>query len=408
MNWSQLKRVALLIESSRAYGRGVLYGIARYIRIHGNWSVFYQECRLGDLPDWLEDWKGDGIIARIENYRMAEAIRKKGLPVVDVRGLLLNLGVPVVDTDNEAVARMALRLFLNRGFKQVAFCGFVGADYSDTRSAVFTREAQKYGIPCYVYTPSEPMFEPDSESSSGTFEYEQQGLVYEKDLEKWLVELPKPIGLFACNDIRGQQVLNACRRLGLNVPEEIAVLGVDNDRVLCELAHPPLSSIELDTLRVGYEAAALLDRMMEGEKPPQKRILIPPLRVVERRSTDILAVEDRQMASALRFIWDHAFEPITVDQIARQVGMSRRLFERRFRQNFGRTPKAELIRVRLERAKALLMHTNLSVNLIAEKCGFRHLEHFYTLFKQKVGITPRQFRTQKSPPSESARRPVKL
>ncbi|MCD6338770.1 MAG: XylR family transcriptional regulator [Verrucomicrobia bacterium] len=389
-----LKRVALLIESSRAYGRGLLQGIARYIRIHGNWSIFYQECRLGDLPEWLGEWQGDGIIARVENRRMAEAIRRKGLPAVDVRGLLPDLGLPVVDADNAAIVRAAMELFLRRGFKQVAFCGFAGADYSDTRSRCMEHEAKAAGLPCHIYSSSSPVFQSDSETASGTFEYEQQGLVYEPDLEQWLLRTPKPIGLLACNDIRGQQVLNACRRLNLAVPDQVAVLGVDNDRILCELSSPPLSSIEPDTLRTGYEAAVLLDKMMTGAKAPERRLLIPPIRVVERRSTDVLAVDDPQVAAALRFIRERAAEDISVEEVARKAGFSRRLLERRFRTYVGHTPKAELLRVRLERAKSLLLHTNLTLGAIAEKCGFRHTEYFHAVFKRKTGATPAHFRAQ--------------
>lgn len=392
MKTKPLKRVALLIESSRAYGRGLLQGIARYLRSQEHWSVFYQECRLGDLPDWLSGWRGDGIIARIENRAMGQAIRRKRRPTVDVRNLLPDFGFPAVDTDHAAIVRLAMDVFLDRGFRAVAFCGFAGADYSDARARHLVDMAREHELPCHVYRSSTPVFVAQSSTTSGTFEYEQHGLVYEQDLEQWLRELPKPIGLLACNDIRGQQVLNACRRLRIAVPDQVAVLGVDNDRVICELATPALSSIDPNAARIGYEAAALLDRLMDGARPPAHPQLVPPARFVQRRSTDVLAVEDRAVAAALRFIRARAFQAVTVDEIARHVGLSRRLLERRFARTVGRAPKAEVIRVRIERAKALLQHTSLPLNLIAEKTGFRHTEHFHSLFKRKVGATPARFR----------------
>lgn len=397
MKRSSLRRVALLIEASRGYGRGLLRGIARYVRAHDHWSVFYQECRLGDLPSWLAEWEGDGIIARIESRAMARSILRKGLPVVDVRNLLPELGVPVADTDNRAIVELALEVFLRRGFRRVAFCGFKGADYSDTREQHLVEAAARHGLECHVYQPSQPVFQPSSSSSSGTFEYEQHGLVYERDLEEWLQRLPHPVALLACNDIRGQQVLNACRRLGIAVPDDIAVLGVDNDRIICDLATPPLSSIDPNPARVGYEAARLLDAMMDGQPPPEGPILVPPARCVERRSTDVLAVEDPAVAEALRFIRHHGFEPITVEEVARQAGLSRRVLERRFRRIVGRSPKAEIIRVRLERARALLVHTDLPTAQVAEKAGFEHLEHFHVLFKKHVGQTPGQYRASAGP-----------
>lgn len=392
MKTTPLRRVALLIEASRGYGRGLLRGIARYARTHDHWSVFYQECRLGDLPSWLPDWKGDGIIARIESRAMAQSILRKGLPVVDVRNLLPDLGVPVADTDNRAIVQLAVEVFLRRGFRRVAFCGFKGANYSDTRESHLIEAATEHKLECNVYRPMQPVFQPSSSSSSKTFEYEQHGLVYEQDLEEWLRQLPHPIALLACNDIRGQQVLNACRRLGITVPDDIAVLGVDDDQIVCELATPPLSSIDPNPAGVGYEAARLLDTMMDGQPPPPTPILVPPARCVERRSTDVLAVEDPAVAKALRFIRHHGLEPISVEEVTRQAGLSRRVLERRFRRIVGRSPKAEIIRVCLERVRTLLWQTELPIAQVAAKVGFEHLEHFHVLFKKHVGMTPGQYR----------------
>ncbi len=222
--------------------------------------------------------------------------------------------------------------------------------------------------------------------------YERQGLLFQEDLGRWLVSLPKPIGVMACNDIRGQQILNLCRRLNLAVPEEVAIIGVDNDEILCELSDPPLSSVVPDTLRIGYDAAVLLDRMMAGGKPPAKPILIPPRGIMTRRSTDVLALDDRQLAAGLRFIHDHAFDHITIDEVAKVAGMCRRVFERRFAARMGRSPKAEVLRLRLEKVKQCLTDTDWNLSRIAEKTGFNYGEYLNTMFTQKIGITPGKFR----------------
>jgi LacI family transcriptional regulator len=386
---SSRPRVALLIESSRAYGRGLLVGVARYVREHDPWAIFLQERSLGDLsPGWLRRWEGDGIIARIENRPMARAIHRLGLPAVDLRFLLPDLDLPSVRTDDGAIARLASEHLLERGFRRFAFCGFNGADYSDIRRDNFRKRIIEAGFSCHVFE------DPQSPRRAGTLEYEEHGLKYEDRVARWLQQLPKPAGLMACNDIRGQQVLNACRAVGMAVPDELAVLGVDNDDVLCELSDPPLSSIVPNSERIGYEAGALLDRMMAGQKAPSHPVFVEPAGVITRRSTEVLAIDDRHIASAVRFIREHACEGIDVSNVLGAVPLSRSALERRFSAALGRSPKEEILRVRLSRARQLLAETKFSMALIAEKIGLEHPEYFNVIFKKKVGLTPGQFRTQ--------------
>jgi LacI family transcriptional regulator len=381
-------RVALLVESSRAYGRGLLHGIAEYIRLHGPWSIYMAERGLGDdPPDWLQGWDGDGLIARIENRKIAHAIAAIGLPAVDLRGVLTDIDIPLIITDDEAVSRMAIGHFLERGFRNFAFCGFVNADYSDNRSRAFARLVEEAGYTCHVYQPSR------RRRPAGTMALERGGLVSEAEVAHWVEALPRPVGLMACNDIRGQQVLNACREVGIAVPEEVAVLGVDNDDVLCDLSYPTLSSVVPDTQRIGFEAAAMLERMIVGEEPtPPRATRIPPKGVVTRRSTDVLAIEDRHLARAVRFIREHACEGITVEDVLAHVPLSRSVFERRFDRLFGHTPKAEILRTRLDRLKQLLAETELPLKQIATKVGFEHPEYMNVFFKERTGLTPGQFR----------------
>jgi LacI family transcriptional regulator len=388
------RRVALIIESSRAYGRGLFLGIAKFVREHHEWSVQSEEWKWTDaFPAWLRNWDGDGVIARVETPEMAAFIHQLGVPAVDVRGSVSGTRLPLIDTDDWKVASLAAEHLMNRGFQHYAFCGFVGANYSDKRSHWFQEQLAHSGFSCQIYAP------PAQLADAQTTGYERQGLLFQEDLGRWLVSLPKPIGVMACNDIRGQQVLNLCRRLDLTVPEEVAIIGVDNDEILCELSDPPLSSVAPDTLRIGYDAAVLLDQMMAGGHVPAKPILIPPRGIVTRRSTEALALDDRQLAVGLRFIRDHAFDPITVNQMAKVASMCRRVFERRFAARMGRSPKAEVVRLRLEKVKRLLMETDWNLTQIAEKTGFNHGEYLHTVFTRKIGMTPGKFRRQAKPAS---------
>jgi LacI family transcriptional regulator len=355
--------------------------------LHGPWSIYLAERGLGEAPPaWLQGWSGDGVIARIENRRIARAVEDLRVSIVDLRGLLTDLGVPRIVTDDRAVARLAVGHFLERGFRHFAFCGFLGADYSDARSEWFERLVGEAGFACHVYHAA------GRPTVTGTEALEQRGWAAEAEVSAWVEALPKPVGLMACNDIRAQQVLTACRARGIAVPDEAAVLGVDNDDVLCDLADPPLSSIEPDTRRIGFEAAALLERMMAGEPPPEGTVTIPPLGVVTRRSTDVLAIDDRAISRAVRFIRDHACEGITVEDVLADLPLSRSMFERRFAKIFGRTPKAEILRTQFERVKRLLAETDLPLKQIASRTGFQHPEYLCVAFKERTGRTPGQYR----------------
>lgn len=388
----RLPRVALLIESSRAYGRGLLLGIARYVREQGPWSIYSEERALqSGLPAWLREWTGDGIIARIEDARMARELARLNLPCVDLRGLRPDLPMPCLDTDPRQVAHLAFLHLRERGFRQLAFCGFPGASYSDERGQCFHEFAASAGLPCAVYAP------PAAARRAYTADYERDGLAGEEDVSRWLAGLPQPVGVMTCNDVRGQQVLNACRERGLRVPEQVAVVGVDNDEVLCELAEPPLTSVEPDTRRIGFEAAALLARMMRGATVAPGKVWLAPRGLVTRRSTDLLAVEDPGVVAAARFIRAHACEGIRVADVVKEVPFSRRNLELRFARWLGRSLQEEILQVRIQRAKELLAETDLKLSAIAEESGFRHAEYLVVMFKARTGVTPAAWREHNRP-----------
>jgi LacI family transcriptional regulator len=382
-------RVALLVESSRGYGRGLLLGISKYVREHGPWSISLQEQSLCDeVPDWLEKWEGDGILTRLDNPKMVEVLKRLRVPAVYLRIVPPNLKVPAVQTDNVATARLAFEHLQERGFRHFAFCGFGGADYSDTRRDNFVRCVEKAGLRCHVFQSRAQLHD------VSTVDYEREGLKDGRNVASWIQGLPKPVGLMACNDMRGQQVLDACRVAGAGVPDQVGVVGVDNDEVLCDLSNPPLSSVVPDTERIGFEAAGLLDQMMAGKKQALAPIYVEPKKVVARRSTEVLAIEDRQIAAAIRYIREHACEGIDVGNLIKAVPLSRSSLERRFTSVIGHSPKEEILRVRLNRAKQLLAETNFQLEFIAEKIGIEHSEYLSRLFKKKTGLTPSQFRHQ--------------
>ncbi len=377
---SRRRQVALLIETSNAYARGLLQGIVHYIREHRPWSFHLMEQGRGDDPPaWLAAWQGDGIIARIETPRIARAVRRAGLPTVDVSAARLVPELPWVETDDAEIARLAAEHLLERGFKHFAFCGDARFNWSAWREEQFRARVAAAAQTLHVFkAPAAATGDVAAEAAA---------------LRRWVTALPKPIGIFACYDIRGQQVLDACRGAGLAVPGDVAVLGVDNDALLCDLAAPPMSSVIPNTHRTGYEAAALLDRMMAGKTVRPVAHLIPPLGVAARQSTDVLAVDDREIARAVQFIREHACEGINVSDVLGAVPLSRRVLEQRFQRLLGRTPREEILHVRLGRVRQLLAETDLALYQIAERTGFEHVEYLSVVFKRETGKTPRDYRT---------------
>jgi LacI family transcriptional regulator len=374
------RKVAVLIETSNAYARGLLQGVVHYIREHQPWSFHVMEQGRGDdPPPWLAGWEGDGIIARIETPRIARAVVRAGLPTVDVSAARLVPAVPWVETDDDKIARVAAEHLLERGFKHFAFCGDARFNWSRWREERFVAHVKAAGHACRCYQPTTASADLAAQVAA---------------IARWLRELPKPVGVMACYDIRGQQVLDACRNERLAVPGDVAVIGVDNDELLCELASPPMSSVIPNTHRTGYEAAALLGRMMAGKKVAPVAHLIAPLGVAARHSTDVLAIDDRQIAQAVQFIREHACTGINVSDLLRVSSLSRRVLEQRFQRLLGRTPREEILQVRLARVKQLLAETKLTLYQIAERTGFEHVEYLSVVFKRETGMTPSKFRAE--------------
>ncbi|WP_286764245.1 MULTISPECIES: xylose operon transcription regulator XylR [Rhodopirellula] len=380
------KCVALLIESSRAYGRGLLRGIAAYAQEQGDWSLRHQEMTINaDPPSWLSRWKGHGVLVRAETPKMIEAIQDLGLPVIDLRCWRSAGKIPGFDTEPASVVKLAVDHLRDRGYTQFGFCGFGGANYSDRRLSEMRKYVRSLGHDVVAYESPGPVH-------ATTFDAEQSGMLDEDGLGRWLKSLAKPVGVLACNDIRAQQLLNACHECNIHVPDEIAVVGVDNDDVICPLCSPPLTSVEPNTEKIGYEAAAMLDLMMAGESVPAKLTWVPARRIVVRGSTDAIPVDDAEFTKAYRFIRENACRGVSVQDVADAVPMSRRSLERRMRTYLDQSPSDLIASIRLARIKELLETTSQPLKKIARLTGFNYDEHMAKFFKKLTGVPPGHYR----------------
>lgn len=374
------RRVVLLVETAREYGRGILRGIAKFSRINGPW-VFYREP--GDeqrpLPN-LGDWGAEGIISRVANEAEKKKILDTGLPVICI-GLASEIpGLPNIACDNLAVGRMGAEYLLGRGFKRLAFCGFGDRCWSHERYEGFSRSVSRAGFEALLY-------QRPASRLQRSWEKEQLAVA------EWLSSLDKPVALMACDDDRARHIIEAAKLVGIKIPEEVALLGVDNDELNCDLSNPPLSSIKLGTEEAGYLAAELLSKMMSGtEEMAEQRIVVRPLYVVTRQSTDIYAVEDKDVVNAIHFIHRCSEKLLQVQDVVDAVGVSRRKLEHGFRSYLGRSIHDEIAMAQVEQVAKMLLETHLSISQIAIQLGYTSAKHISRKFRNAKGVTPSGYR----------------
>ena len=373
--------VALLIETSLASGRDILRGIARYLREHQPWSLYHEaHAAAGTVPSRLAHWAGDGIIARVQSPRMAEELQALEVPVIDVLGAIDPGHLPTVRVNNRAIGRMAAEHLLNRCLKSFGYLGVPDERWSSERFEAFEQAVIPRNNVIARYTLARNAL------GAHSWSFVIEAVV------AWIARLPKPAGIFVCSDHLGPLVLEACRRASVVVPDEIAVVSVDNDDPLCEVCDPPLSSIDARHETVGYVAARLLDSMLLGTRAIKPPALVNPEEVIARRSSDTFAVGDAALASALTLIRDRATDGLSVDQIARHVGLSRSVLQRRFRTSLKRTVHEEILRVKIKCAQELLIKSRLPLATVAVRSGFTHPEYLGSVLKRRLGLTPRQIR----------------
>ncbi len=386
----KVAHVALLIETSNAYCRNLLEGIAAYVRDHQPWSLYLGEHERGAaVPGWLRIWDGDGIIARVENEKIAKVLAEATVPVVNVSSTDFVKTMPAVVVHEETMIDQAVEHLLERGYQQFAFCGMSRYVWAITRERNFSRRVEAAGGTCHIYRPAS--------TGRGELNWEKE----QSRLGEWIQALPKPIGLLAPNDFRGQHVLDACHRQGIAVPEQIAVISLGDDETLCNLTFPPMTSVTTNASGAGYQAATLLDRLMAGKKVSPRVVRLPPFGVHLRQSTDVTAIDDPDIVTALRIIRSSACDGIKIEDILEEITLSRRTFEQQFKKTVGRTPHEEILRVKLARTKRLLAESDLSLTQIANRVGFTHASYLCEVFRTKLDLTPNQYRRKfQSKPTE--------
>ncbi|MBS0265008.1 MAG: substrate-binding domain-containing protein [Planctomycetes bacterium] len=377
-----LIKIGLVFSYSLSYYRDIVRGIRVFSESNPQW-VFTPIAPEPGAIESIRPLDLNGLIAHIFTGELADALLRLRKPVVNVSGVLPELKIPRVIADHEQVGRLAAEHFFDRGLRQFGFVGYTNHEFSTGRELGFRREIERAGFTTSSYL------------SNDRLHPEPTGLWrWDDKLEHWLIGLPRPVGVLCSHDIQGVQLSEVCHRVGLRVPDDIALLGVDDDDLFCTLARPPLSSIALPGERIGFEAARMLHGLLSRSKKRLQpwTVKLPSPGVMTRRSSDILAIEDGEVAKAVRYIRANALTPMGVPDILETVAVSRRSLERRFRAILGRGLAEEICRVRIAKAKELLSETEIPIAQVATNSGFSEAKHLSTAFRRKTGLTPTEFR----------------
>ena len=365
--------VLISIDTATTWGRRIVAGVLDYAQQNGPWHVQIEPHGIERRMAEARPLKVDGVVARIGSQDMAEWLKAARKPVVNVSSIKVEgVVIPRVITNQAASAKVAADLFRGRGFTRFAYVGNPAAGYVQVQFAHFEEILAEQGQSCAFFAESDN----------------------EKKLANWLCELPKPCGVFCWGPSIGRQVIDACLENGIRVPDDVAVLGSDFDDLLSRASYPPQSGIRYACEQIGGIAASLLSRLMTGEKISGRDVEVEPLGVVEALSTDTLAVEDKRMAEAMRFILKNFDQPIQMDDLLKTNPMSRRAMERRFRRAFGCTVAEQIRQQRINRARLLLTSTDEPITLISEKCGFSSYNYMSRVFNEALGMSPRDFRNR--------------
>ncbi len=373
--------VAAVLNLGSSYSRQVLRGVRQYARTK-DWMLYpitYQP----DLKKIIKQLQPAGIITYAFEDGVCDAMRNIGRPVINVSRADKGLPFPRVNVEEERIGAMAAEHLLECGLRNFGYFGSSRYVADSGRESGFFQALGKHALTVSTHHAEHSHFNPSGKMSASL-----------EEIRKWIRDLPKPAGVFTTNDIWALMLSDVCRLEGVRIPDDIAIIGVDNDELLCELAQPSLSSVAIPAQQVGYQAAALLDSLMAGGEPPNEPTLLPPLGVVARQSSDVVSVDDPDLAAAVRYIREHAWESLSVTDIVDSIAISRRSLERKFRAVLGHSPTEEIQRLRLRRAKSLLEGTDLKMPEVARKSGFSNAKQLSTVFHQTMGITPTAYRRQ--------------
>lgn len=371
------------------YGQNILLGVSKFVHEHPEWVLHLIQSDSPVLEEDIRQWNPDGIISGILDTDTGASEFRYRRPWVSVLVQSDNSDVPFVTMDEDAVGRMAADYFLDRQFTGFAYLGNSEHEFSSQRAEAFEYALKEKGFSCPIMLYPTKVYGLDK----------RKRLSLDRQKLKWIQSLPKPVAVFACDDKEAFQLIQFCRQHGLRVPEVVSVLGVGNDELLCNISNPPLSSIRMPLERVGYDAATMLDNLLNGKMKMPRKLFLAPMGLVSRQSSDVLQVNDPVVAKSLRFIQEHISEPIKVEHLLKHVFISRTLLERKFKTELGRTPLVEIRRQRVRRARQLLADTRLSIVEIAEACGFSSDIRLSTVFKELTGLSPSAFRKSVKAPS---------
>jgi len=388
-------KVAVFVETSRAYGRALCEGIADFAQANGHW-IFE-----GGGESWEEGLRElphdvDGVIARIPNAKMARALSRLKVPVVDIYRWRDYPGISSVDADHAAIGRMAAAWFLERRFKKYSFCGYAGAPFSDMRGEAFSEALQRQGFACAVY--GERVY---GASALGPMILQAESYGEPLDRERilqWVKTLPLPTAMLCCHDCRAYQVATLCKEAGLDVPRDVAVMGVDNDRILCGFSNPMLSSVDPDAHQIGWTGAQHLYELMTHTRNFVRHLLVAPRQIVERASTETDPVEPQWLSHALRYIRQNLASGVNAEEVIRHVGLSHTQVERAFVKVLGGTVHQEISRLRMREACRLLVETSCSAAEVSKLSGFSSPQYFNRLFTLQFRLTPVRYRQKYARP----------
>lgn len=378
------RRVAVLAGSSLGWREKIMRGVAGYAHEHGPWHVYTAPEGTEDSLFFSETYPWDGLIVRITSSRFARRILERTVPAVSIGSVKIHSRkLPRVKVNDETLTAVAAKHLLAGGLRAFAYVSYFHSRNDEDRGPAFARHVGKAGCPCDFYSD-------ECKLRLGASWQSRQ-----RDLARWLRRLSKPVGIMTWNADIACQVVEACHSAGIVVPRDVAILSGDEDEAKLELSAPPLSAIEIPAERIGYEAAALLDRLMQGEPPPEQPVTVEPEgAVIVRGSSRAAGEDDWELQQALRYIREHAAEPIGVDDIAASVQVSRRSLERRFRDVLGHAPHHELRQTRLELAKKVLLETSWPLARVAHASGFSSAAYLVHVFRELVRCTPAEFRHQ--------------
>jgi len=374
-----IPKILLMIESSRESGRKLIAGIADYARYFGPWQFQWEPVGVQGISRKIREGAFDGMLVR--DVADPGGIREADVPcVVFSYGRKPDPRQVYATSDDAAIASTIAADFVRRGFRNFAFVGLRDAPWALNRGRHFEAALQSQGM------------KSDSFWTDAPKTTDRKGRAAVRALTQWLQELPKPVALMAGNDDMARWVVQCCAAADVRVPEDCAVVGVDNDPVVCGLSNPQLSSVSMDQERAGYLAASALDRMMKGESPEQTVITAPVGDLVVRQSSDLIAVDDPPVAKAIRFIQQHGDRRVFVDEVARAAGLNRRTLERRFQAHFNQGIQARCREMRCDHLETMFRERHLSLEQIAFRCGFTQAGHLHRFYASVRGETPSSYR----------------